>query len=418
MSRALNRQADRIEAVLSSFGIEAQVFAGQVLPQVVSHQLQLAPGQRLRAVEGLHRELALALQVAGVMITSRDGHVAIEVPRLPCRPIRLAQILRSLKAPPPAHSMLLGLSNQGTPLMLYMPSPQVAHVLIAGMTGCGKSELLRTMLVSLTMWAQQRAVGIYIVDPKLQRKASLATLPGVLHAVGIEGAPAILEQLLRAMDERDASGYNTPRLYLVVDELADMVLVGGRAIEVALTRLVQRGRGAGIHVIASTQRPSRDALQGIMKANFPVRICGAVNSALEASIATGLPGSGAERLLGKGDMLLAHHGQLVRFQACITSREDIERLDYTARAGGLLEAAGDVLERLRERLSVRRPGRPSKGASEPMIQFAVGRLKAQGTCSQRELRRWHIDKHQSDINPPRAKAAIQEARSRLGLRFS
>lgn len=417
MTELLEMQADRIEDILASFGIAAQVFAGQVLPQVISYQVQLGPGQRLQAIRSLHGEIAMGLGVQGVLVGQRDGAVAIEVPR-EFTPVHFAKLITELGAAPPSHTALLGLSNRGEPLMLYLPSPRVAHVLIAGMTGCGKTELLRTMVISLVLWGTKN-MGIYLIDPKQRKLAELASLPAVLGHTGAEGAPHLLEELLVWMEARDATGSNSPRLYVVIDELADLILIGGKPIDVALTRLVQRGREAGIHLIMTTQRPSAAIVQGLMKANFPVRISGAVNSALDASIATGMAGSGAERLLGRGDMLLAHHGQLVRFQACITSDKDLTSLGQrkVRQASTVIEPIGQVLGRLRERLSIRGPGRPAEPPTKGMINFAIAELEQHGKCSQRAVRRWHKDKHGTDVHPPRAAAAITEARRRLGLRF-
>ena len=414
MTKLLEMQADCIEGVLADFGISAQVFGGQVLPRVISYLVQLGRGQRLRDLANLHTEIALSLQVAGVLISTRDGTVSIEVPRDDSRMVDFDQMVKGLRNIPAPHTTLLGVSDRGGPLMLYMPSPDVAHVLVAGMTGSGKTELLCTMLAGLAMWAKTREAKFYLVDPKRRKLASMAGLDAVLECCGVDHVPGLLNRLLAEMERRDTAQHHAPRLYLIIDEVADLVLVGGKSVEAALTRLVQRGREAGIHIIAATQRPSAGVIQGLMKANFPVRISGAVNSALDASIATGLPNSGAERLLGKGDMVLAYHGKITRFQACITRDRDLQ--------GGSDKApdlAGDVaqaLSKLRERLSFGKPGRPPKGVSKAMLSFAMRQIELHGQCSQRELRRWHQKNFGTDIHPPRAAAAIQEAQDRLACR--
>lgn len=418
LRRELEWQANEIERVLHNFGIYTTVFAGDVLPQFVSYQVDMGPGQRLREVETLHRELAIALDVKGVMIKPGEGCMVVEVPR-GFSPVYLGDIVERLPETPGPHTVLLGLSDSSTPLLLYMASPLVAHVLVAGMTGCGKTELLRTMITSLSLWSDPREVGVYLIDPT-GKLADLGRSPIVHGLSGADDAPYVLDGVLREMERRESLTRCPPRIYLVIDELADLVLVNRAAIEGALTRLVQRGRGAGIHVIASTQRPSAAVVQGIMKANFPVRISGAVNSALDASIATGVPQSGAERLLGRGDMLLASGGELVRFQTCMTlpgTLPTIEKSDQgkVRRVGESVEA---VLGRMAQRLGLRGPGRPAKGATPEMITFAMSRLQETGKCTQRQVRRWHKRNFGTDVNPPRAAEAISEAKRRLGLRFS
>jgi DNA segregation ATPase FtsK/SpoIIIE-like protein len=285
------------------------------------------------------------------------------------------------------------------------------------MTGSGKTELLRTMLVSLTMSGRRRDTITYLIDPKGRKLAGLAGLRSVMGVCGFEQAPGLLDHLIGAMERRGGwSGES--HVYLFIDELADLVLVD-RSVEVALTRLVQRGREAGIHVVAATQRPSARVVQGLMRANFPVRVVGAVNSATEAAIATGMARSGAELLLGKGDMVLVHQGKAERFQAAFCSPEDLDQIGHlfikevnkSVRAG----EPESLTVRLRERLRLRGPGRPAEGPTEGMINWALGRLIATGECSQRALREWHKLMFKSDVNPPRAAAAIQEARRRLEL---
>lgn len=412
MKKMLELQADLIEKTLWDFGLNAQIFAGQVLPRLVVYQVQLGRGQRLRDLTCLHTEIAIALQVPGVLINRRDGAVRIEVPRAKGAKVVLGQIAEHLNQTPPPHTALLGISNQGCPLMLYMLSPDVAHVLVAGMTGSGKTELLCSMLSSLAMWSKKRQAQFYLVDPKQRKLASMAGLNAVLESCGAEAAMGLLERLLIEMERRDIEGYCDPRLYLFIDEVADLVLVGGKTIEAALTRLVQRGREAGLHVIASTQRPSAAVIQGLMKANFPVRISGSVNSAMDASIALGLPNSGAERLMGKGDMVLAHHGQILRFQACIVA--DVARGD-NSKVAQLIEPVAQVVSRLQGRMSLRSVGRPAIPPSAEMVEFAATRIREKGRCSQRELRRWHEEEFGTDVNPPRAAAAIEEAKGQLGF---
>lgn len=413
MQEMLELQADRIEATLHEYGVSGQVNAGLVLPQVIIFQIHAGPGQRVSGIAKLREELAMRLNVPGVLITRSDGAVCIEMPRPDRRVVTLRMMLARLSSAPPSQTALLGMSNRGQPLLVHFPSPNVAHLLVAGMTGSGKTELLRTILVTLALWGRRRDTVVYLVDPKGRGLAGLASLRSVIEVCDTEQVMSLLDRLLVEMDQRSSPCQN--HVYLVIDELADLVLVE-RSVEVGLTRLLQRGREVGIHVVAATQRPSARVVAGLMRANFPVRITGAVNSASEAAIATGLPRSGAEHLLGKGDMVLAHQGALTRFQVALFGEVDMPLVDHlfdngqgdkVVRAEGSPESLRD---RLRDRLQLRSPGRPAKGFTEEMVSFAMGEIAASGACTQRALRNWHMEKYGTDINPPRAAAAIREAK--------
>jgi S-DNA-T family DNA segregation ATPase FtsK/SpoIIIE len=160
----------------------------------------------------------------------------------------------------------------------------------------------------------------------------------------------MLNRLVREMERRDAEGRSEPRLVVVLDELADLIQTGGREVETSLTRLMQRGREAGIHLVACVQKPTAAVIGGLVKSNFPVRIVGSVSSPEDAKIATGLAGTGAERLLGQGDFLVVAKGELTRMQAAFITPREIRRLVARIAAGerpllsphdtGRLEAGG------------------------------------------------------------------------------
>jgi S-DNA-T family DNA segregation ATPase FtsK/SpoIIIE len=229
----------------------------------------------------------------------------------------------------------LGLDEEGVPVVLRLPSADVAHVLIAGNTGSGKTVLAQTMALSLAMHNPPRAVQLVLIDPKRRGFGRLGTLPHLLTPLihCPERAAEVLERLVSEMERRDlraascaAASESLPHLVVFIDELADLMMAGGRAIARPLTRLTQRGREAGIHLVACTQRPSASVIGGLIKSNFPVRIVGSVASAEDAKVAAGLPRSGAERLLGKGDFYVIARGQQFRIQGAYASPAEVRRM--------------------------------------------------------------------------------------------
>ena len=212
---------------------------------------------------------------------------------------------------------VLGVEGNGTPLLLRLSAPEVSHVLVVGTTGSGKTALARTLLTSLCMFNSTEDVVIELIDPKGRGLGPLTRLPNVRQKVAAETKAALdrLDGLIAEMERRDQERISRPAIIVGVDELADLIQVGGRPVEGALTRIAQRGREAGVHLVACTQKPSSALIGSSMKANFPVRLVGATASREEARYASGIADSGAEKLEGKGDFLLIARGEAIRFQA-------------------------------------------------------------------------------------------------------
>jgi S-DNA-T family DNA segregation ATPase FtsK/SpoIIIE len=330
-------QADRIEAVLARHKVAGRVEGGVVTPRYVRFQVRAQLGTKVNKVAALAEEIAMALGKREARVYRQGDAINVEVPRPMADPVRLLPLCNRL-ASVPALTAILGVEENGTPLLLRLTAPDVAHVLIAGTTGSGKTALARTLLTSLTMHNRQHAVQLVLIDPKGRGFAPLAVLPHVLSEVISEVTAAIerLRWLVQEMERRDRAGLSTPVLVVAVDELADLLQTGGSAVEAMLTRLSQRGREAGIHLVACTQKPTAALIGGAMKANFPVRLVGAVASRDEARYATGINDSGAEKLEGKGDFLLVAKGELVRFQAAWLSQEDLARVAARLAEGGAM----------------------------------------------------------------------------------
>jgi len=334
--QVLEFQANRIETVLAQHKVNARVTGGLVSPRYVRFQVLPALGAKVSKIKGLTEELALALCSDTCRVSRQGGALAVEIPRDDPQPVRLLPLQERLTARErlPFGTALLGLTDTGAPLMVRLPSPQVAHLLIAGTTGSGKSALMQAIIASLALSHRPSQLGFVLIDPKRRAFGPLAGLPHLLRPVlsepeRVEETLHTLVQLMLARDREgrvpaDAERLGEPRVVVVVDELADLLMMTGKGAQQALTRLAQRGREAGIHLVACTQKPSCKVVGSLARANFPVRLVGQVTSPEEAKLATGYSGTGADRLRGPGDFVAVTGGQVTHFQAAYLSpREQV-----------------------------------------------------------------------------------------------
>ena len=326
MRKMLEFQADQIEAVLTQHKAPGRVAGGTVTPRWVRFKVFPSLGTRISKVKNLSEELAAALDAPSCRVARQGAAVMVEVPRADAREVQLLPLLEELDDVP-AVTAVLGISDDGAPLLIRLPSPDVGHILVSGTTGSGKTALMRTMVVSLALRHPRRGeLALVLIDPKGRAFADLAGLPQLARPVVREGATEVLAELVALMEQRDARRESTPPLVVVIDELADLMMTGGKEAEYQLTRLVQRGREAGIHVIAATQKPAAAVVGSLVKANFPVRVVGKVTSAQDARVASGWPGTGAERLLGQGDFIAVAEGRTHRFQGAYITDEEVAAL--------------------------------------------------------------------------------------------
>lgn len=333
MRKALEYQADRIEAVLTIHNVAARVTGGTVTPRWVRFQVLPAVGARISKIKGLSEEMAAALDAPSVRISRRGAAVAVEVPRDDPQPVRLLPLMRQLeegkvKVKTSSLIAVLGLAEDGAPLLIRLSSPDVAHILVAGTTGSGKTVLLQAMILSLVLLhPSPHKLALCLVDPKGRAFGLFAGLPHLARPVcGMDETPELLHSLVRLMERRDERRENVPPVVVVIDELADLLMVGGKPVQIALTRLTQRGRDAGIHIVAATQKPTAAVLGPLVKANFPVRLVGKVTSIEDARTAAGWSGTGAERLMGRGDFVAVAEGRVIRFQGAHVSPEEIRQV--------------------------------------------------------------------------------------------
>jgi S-DNA-T family DNA segregation ATPase FtsK/SpoIIIE len=398
MRQKLEFQADRIEAVLTLNKVPARVTGGTVTPRWVRFQVLPAMGTKISRIKGLSEELAAALDASSCRVSRRGAAVTVEVPRDDPQPVRLLPLYHQLTDPPrgaeaddvacpsiPPITAILGLAEDGAPLLVRLPSPDVAHILVAGTTGSGKTVLLQTMILTLAMTnpalsgpslsqenGRDGGLALVLVDPK---GCAFGHFEGLSHLARpviweAEETAEALHSLVRLMERRTLSRrpppnpspslpqggrkrreeerpqrWSQPHVVVVIDELADLLMTGGKAVQWALTRLTQRGREAGIHVVAATQKPAAAVLGPLIKANFPVRLVGRVTSIEDARTATGWTGTGAERLMGRGDFLAVAEGRMTRFQAAHVSPEEIREVVMRIENGGwrMENRRGEVL---------------------------------------------------------------------------
>ena len=337
MANKYELQAARIETVLGAHKVPARVMQATVTPRFVRFDVTTALGTRLTKVSGLAEELAFSLGARATRVYREGGVLHVEVPRETPRRVALLELCGRLTSVPPTCAVL-GIDEGGIPLLLRLDSPDVAHVLLAGTTGSGKTALARTLLLSLAMHNHPGHVQLVLLDPRDCGFAPLAGLPHVWRGQGVvqdaAAAAATLQDLVAEMERRDRAGRQLPRLVVAIDELADLLQTGGKPVAEALTRLTQRGREAGLHVVAATQRPAAALVGGLVKANFPIRLVGSVTSAEDAKVASGLPGTEAARLLGRGDFLLVAKGNIIRFQAAFADSAELDAITARIGAGG------------------------------------------------------------------------------------
>jgi DNA segregation ATPase FtsK/SpoIIIE, S-DNA-T family len=381
MPHTYELQAARIESVLTAHKVPARVWQATVTPRFVRFDVTTALGTRLNKVSNLAEEIAFSLGARAARIYRDGGVLHVEVPRDTPRVVGMMQLCGRLNVVP-ANTAVLGIDEGGVPLLLRMDSPDVAHVMVAGTTGSGKTALLRTLLLSLAMYNHPGQLQLALIDPKGHGLAPLAGLAHLWRGGPIvpdgEGATALLEALVAEMIRRDASHRSTPHIVLGIDELADLLTTGGKPVSDALTRLTQRGREAGIHVVAATQKPAATLVGGLVKANFPVRLVGSVVSPEDAKVAAGISGTGAERLLGHGDFLLVTKGQVIRFQAAYAASAEQAAIVARIRAGGRRQrnwrmTASDDIDDLPQTA-----GQPASLSARSSILSLVKRLGADG----------------------------------------
>ena len=332
-SQLLNLQADRLEAVLNAHRAPGRITGGTVGPRHIRFIFNPAPHIRFASIKRLADDLALALRVPHLTVDRSTQGIVLAFNNPSPQKVALKSLIEQV-VPVPASTVVLGLSDDGVPLLARLSSPDVAHILIAGTTGSGKSILLQCMAASLIRTHSPDVIRLLCIDPKGRTFSPLSNTPHMARnpIANIDEALEAIHSLCRTVELRDQrSEYpgehrGTPWIIVFIDELADLIMQGGKTTIEMLTRLAQRGREAGIHLVAATQHPSSAILSGMIRANFPLRLVGKVTSAQDARIASGRAGTNAHCLGGRGDFVAISGGdEPLRFQVPNITREDLHR---------------------------------------------------------------------------------------------
>ncbi|MEO2788836.1 DNA translocase FtsK, partial [Lacticaseibacillus paracasei] len=365
-------QSDRLDKTLQAFNVDAHVVAHTVGPTVTQFQVRLASGVKVNKITNLNDDLKLALAAKDIRIEAPipgKNTVGIEIPNLKPRPVMLREVLdtpafQQAKSP---LTIALGVDLFGQPVVTNLA--RMPHGLIAGATGSGKSVFINSLLVSLLYKATPEQVRLLLIDPKAVELAGYNGLPHLVSPVisDPKAASAALKWVVSTMNDRykklAAAGVRNleqfnakaerfheyaqvlPYLVIIIDELADLMLAAGSEIQDDIARITAKARAAGIHLLVATQRPSVDVITGTIKNNIPTRI--AFMTASQIDSRTIIDTAGAERLLGRGDMLYLGNGasQPIRLQGTFVDREIDAIVDYVkARRGPryLFDPAGLV----------------------------------------------------------------------------
>lgn len=319
-----------INQTISKRGARAVTALGaSVMPGLVEIGLALHPGYRVAQLNAIVDDIGLAIGSNNVRLTQRGTTIYAQIPIHTKEKVSLAKLMNAQKVP--SYTATLGIGEGGVPVHLRIASPDVAHVLIAGTTGSGKTVMSNTIAMSLASRHSPKELGIVYIDPK--KRADNRFINSIQQhllappIVDTNQAMQVLKRVVDVMEGVQVDATNRPRVLIIVDELADMLMGGGPMMEQYLTRIAQRGREPGFHLLLSTQKPSAKSIGPLLKANLPARLCGRVMSIEDSKVATGLPGLDAHRLAGHGQFLLVGAGKVLRIQGAVP---DIRVRDWKA----------------------------------------------------------------------------------------
>jgi S-DNA-T family DNA segregation ATPase FtsK/SpoIIIE len=363
--RAVEETGRTLEKALAEHGVETRLVGTVVGPTVSRYELELGPGVKVNRVTSLHKDIAYAMATPDVRILAPipgKQAIGIEVPNVRRQIVALGDILVSQEARQAKHPLEVAVGRDINGRSVLMNLAAMPHILIAGATGAGKSSCLNSLLSSVLVRSTPDQVRMILIDPKRVEMGQYNSLPHLLTQVvtspkkaanALAWAVKEMERrydLLAEVGFRDINGYNSavgrgdlppetnaagetirefphmPYILVVIDELADLMMVAARDVEESICRLAQMARAVGIHLVIATQRPSVNVITGLIKANVPARLAFAVSSITDSRVI--LDQGGAERLIGKGDMLLLEGGSSVarRLQGAWVTEDEVRKI--------------------------------------------------------------------------------------------
>ena len=429
---ALQQNAKYLGSILEDFGVKGEIVKVRPGPVVTLYELDPAPGTKTSRVIGLSDDIARSMSAVSVRIAVVPGEsfIGIELPNVSREIVHLGEVLASdsFEKAPGKLPLALGKDIGGAPVTVDLAA--MPHLLIAGTTGSGKSVAMNTMILSLLYRLRPDQCKFIMIDPKMLELSVYEGIPHLLTPVVTEPSKAIvalkwvvreMEERYRAMSQtgvRNISGYNTrlaeaakkgevltrrvqtgfdedgkpvmedqplamdplPFIVVVVDEMADLMLVAGKDVEAAIQRLAQMARAAGIHLLMATQRPSVDVITGTIKANFPTRISFQVTSKIDSR--TILGEQGAEQLLGQGDMLyMAGGGRISRVHGPFVADDEVERVVTYLKAQGTPEYIEEVTQDDALDDGSGGPGGNGRNSADALYDEAVALIAREGKAS-------------------------------------
>jgi len=393
--------ASTIEKTLQSFGIQARVAEVNVGPSVTQYAIEIALGTKLSKITALANDLALATEAPTGQVRIEApipgrNLVGIEIPNKSLEVVSIKTILLSnqMQKAKSKLAVPLGLDVSGAPVIIDLA--KMPHVLVAGTTGSGKSVLINSFISSLLFRTSPYEVKLIMIDPKRVELTGYNNIPHLMVPVVVEADQSVsaLKWALKEMDRRyirfaesgvknidsynELSGFQAlPYIVIFIDELADLMALAPVEVEDSIARLAQMARATGIHLVLSTQRPSVDVITGLIKANIPCRIAFSVSSMVDSKVI--IDSSGAEKLLGRGDMLYVPPDQAkpTRIQGSFVSEQDIKRMVNFIKARGIpVQYTQEVVE---QEVNLKRGAKGSQnidmqagaGAKDPLLPDAI-----------------------------------------------
>ena len=390
-SLEMRENSRRLNETLASFKIEAHIINVTRGPSVTRYEVELEKGVRLSKLTTAADDIALSLGAVGVRIAAIPGKISvvgIEVPNKAVNTVSLREVIDSQEFDKAKSKAAFAVGKDIGGNCIVGNIARLPHMLIAGTTGSGKSVCMNSIIISLLYKASPDDVKLIMVDPKMVELGIYNGIPHLLIPVvtdpkkaagSLQWAVTEMMRRYKAMSDagvRDLDSYNSiiesqevegkkmPKVVVIIDELADLMLVAAKEVEESICRIAQMGRAAGIHLIIATQRPSADVITGLMKANIPSRIAFAVASAMESRII--LDTMGAEKLVGKGDMLYAPigDGKPKRVQGCFVSDPEVEAVANYVKSNFTTDYDQTVMEEI-ERKAMQSGNKVTASEPEP-----------------------------------------------------